>query len=457
MAPGGVTQAIADRARRTIAERLDPRWVPPLVAAVVAVQLAAVSSLDWLRTPATTLRWPGLLGVATLLALDVGGSDGDGSGRRTLRPARLGWTLLVVIAGASTAWSVAPRTGFLRSIAFAAVLWIATSAGRSMVMHGTLMRFLRCIAALTGTALAASLARWLVDAENATYVDELRGIVENANGLSMLVALLLVTSVVLLDQRGPSLLPVALMVPAGVLFGLTAGRTGLLLALISLASYELAGGRRNRMAAALAVLVAVSAAVSLWRPEISPDEPLRRRVAAADETDLGDQAAGGEGPAEQEAVVDDEPRATVFGTDRALGQSFVRAVTGARDEAWDHAVDIAAERPVLGHGFGTGDLLYERYDVKFLFYQGANPGNSYIQTAMELGVVGLAVLVLIAAQAARAAIRTLRRRPSPDLAVLAGLTIGAFAVAVVESTLLAGGAPWALLAWVPAGAVLAAE
>lgn len=81
----------------------------------------------------------------------------------------------------------------------------------------------------------------------------------------------------------------------------------------------------------------------------------------------------------------------------ALGRD--PTLTG-RTILWEWGYQAIAERPVLGWGFGAyfrspyGELP-SLYVPQFFDYEIAHFHNSYIQTAVDLGVIGLIVLVLV--------------------------------------------------------------
>ena len=65
-----------------------------------------------------------------------------------------------------------------------------------------------------------------------------------------------------------------------------------------------------------------------------------------------------------------------------------RNLTGSsgRTEAWRGALGLAADRPVVGYGFGTEDRTFvDRY----VFFNSNVPENSYIGILLQLGLVGL--------------------------------------------------------------------
>src|SRR5207245_2216858 len=91
--------------------------------------------------------------------------------------------------------------------------------------------------------------------------------------------------------------------------------------------------------------------------------------------------------------------------------SLLSRLTGARSETWPVAWRFIRVRPVQGYGFGTGDRLFGLYPsrVHFVFFEGANPSDGYLQLAMELGIVGGLLFLFPIFVAARYAVRALSR------------------------------------------------
>jgi O-antigen ligase len=77
---------------------------------------------------------------------------------------------------------------------------------------------------------------------------------------------------------------------------------------------------------------------------------------------------------------------------------------GGRTEAWKGAADLIARRPAQGYGFGTEDRVFGPYvesrEQRFerVSFNGSFVHNSYLGTALQIGVGGAAlVAVLLAA------------------------------------------------------------
>ena len=81
------------------------------------------------------------------------------------------------------------------------------------------------------------------------------------------------------------------------------------------------------------------------------------------------------------------------GGEPPVERSFFGA--SGRTEAWRGALQQAAERPLLGFGFGTEDKAFvDRY----YGFVGSLPENSYIGISLQLGLVGLAALEMALTQ-----------------------------------------------------------
>lgn len=126
---------------------------------------------------------------------------------------------------------------------------------------------------------------------------------------------------------------------------------------------------------------------------------------------------------------------------------------------WPIAILICQQRPLLGHGFGLTDLLFTHYglDVGTGETFGATVHNSYLEAAMNIGTIGLGLVVLIQTWTTLTALRAWRRDRDGELGLLSlalmCVLIAGSAHAVVESTLFAAGNPWSLPFWVSAALI----
>jgi hypothetical protein len=121
-----------------------------------------------------------------------------------------------------------------------------------------------------------------------------------------------------------------------------------------------------------------------------------------------------------------------------------RNLTGSsgRTEAWRGALGLAADRPVVGYGFGTEDRTFvDRY----VFFNSNVPENSYIGIVLQLGLVGLLVLLALSF----ALVRTTLKAGSRCIAAAATASFAAALVlALFQSYLYAPGNAATITAWV---------
>jgi len=120
---------------------------------------------------------------------------------------------------------------------------------------------------------------------------------------------------------------------------------------------------------------------------------------------------------------------------------------------WEIGLLIAKQRPWLGHGFGTGEGLFPRYGIdRIVGHGGPTVHNTYLDAFMTLGAVGLAILVLSVAWCLFLAWRTWRRAPRTEEALLAvalgGCVLATALHSIVEGLIFGPGNPWGMPFWV---------
>ena len=118
----------------------------------------------------------------------------------------------------------------------------------------------------------------------------------------------------------------------------------------------------------------------------------------------------------------------------AYGQTLpplTRSIFGAsgRGQAWEEALRQARDRPVLGYGFGTEDRVF--FDCFYTFY-GARPENSYLGILLQLGGVGLILLVAVGLAAGLAAFRGVRSDDRNE-GLIAAAGLGAFVAGAIAA------------------------
>ena len=119
--------------------------------------------------------------------------------------------------------------------------------------------------------------------------------------------------------------------------------------------------------------------------------------------------------------------------------------TSGRAQAWVGAIHIGAERPVAGYGFGTEDRVFVD---RWFSFEGDRPENSYIGIFLQLGLVGLALLISIGVVLISAGRRVLRSMSDRALGAACFGTVAAGAtLAIAQSYIYAVGDIGTLAFW----------
>jgi O-antigen ligase len=335
----------------------------------------------------------------------------------------------------SALWSIDPQLTIERGGTLAVLFaLVSVDLGPRLLMPGPRRAFIQSVSLVAALVTAVSLVYWAVDEHGARVSGELRGVLENANALGLILALLypfLVASVAgsRLERVWLALIPAAI----GVLLALSAARTGLIALLVAITVMEIARRRGRALALQVALVIAmfgVATVVSSWPSS-------------------GGQVVTPPTSTTSTTHVEPSKRASVIGTDRPQGQTLAGSLSGARNESWPAAVEIAGKRPVLGFGFGVGDELFARYPriARFKYFEGANPGSAYITLGMELGLVGSLLFFAPLLAAAGVAIAALKKPMATEEAVFPALLFAGLAGGLFETILSSAGAPWSLLVW----------
>jgi hypothetical protein len=351
---------------------------------------------------------------------------------------------MTAIFALSAVWSIDPELTLLRAASFGLMLFgVVRLVNRSSRDPGALAD---AIAALAGLVAAASLLLWFVRPEIAVYVGELRGVLENQNGLGLFLGLTYPFALAAVDRRtGARIWLVAMTAPVGLMIGLTESRSGALALVAGVTAYELASRFPRRLLLHLLVGIGGFMAVSL---SVSSLEGAP--VASTPPT----PPANPSGPP---APIDPVERPDVLGRGGVAGQGRLATLLGARNEAWGATADLIGDRPLVGYGFGSGDRVFARYPnrASFLFFQGANPNNGYLQAVLELGLVlSLVILLPLLSALATGIRRAFQRAYSVEQAALLACLVAGLVAGIFESLFTAAGAPWAMLIWLSAAALL---
>jgi hypothetical protein len=360
---------------------------------VVSLGLAAGSQWPWNISTGRNMRWAALV---ELLVVAVALLVFSRRGRIEMRiPALVAGFLAVGLL--STTWSADTELTLARLASVAAVFVIAgafalLAAARREVVELVL------VGLVVGVVVLAllGLVNLLVDRDNAIVpattqsAARYNGIGGNPNTMAMLIALVL-PAVVWGVQAAPTLARrVAAVAVLALLIGslVASGSRGALLgALVGTVVFAFASAKeRSRRFAiagtALAIFVVSVATLEVPQPaETNPVRPFD--IVPPATPSLSPQDVQPRLPLESEVglpSVGDEP--------------FVRSLftSSGRFDAWRGALEQALERPVLGYGFGTEERVFiDRY---YLHYSD-RPENAYLGTMLQLGMVGLALLLAL--------------------------------------------------------------
>lgn len=412
----------------------------PFALTLLALVLANGSILR-LKHVFLDARWGALVGCAAVLGIEL---LRDRAALRRL----LVFAGLPVLGLVSALWSVDPRLTVERSASFGLLLVAAGgAAARWRRDKVELERAVDALAVVSVLVLLGSLV-YAALSSRAFLAGDIRGLLENPNGLGIFLALTYPFVARALRVRGHWRLSFVVLAVDAALTVAARSRSGLVALVIVVVAARLA--RRPRVALALGAAVAVLAVVLLLVvPHVGGHQSTAPNNTQSSHSVLQAPAPISVGQA---------PHGTA---------SFVSRLTGARSEAWPAAWNLIRSRPVLGYGFGTGDRVFSLYPnrVHFVFFEGANPSNGYLELGMDLGIVGGILFVLPLLLAARGAARELGGGASDTASgAVAAVLVASLAVAFVESTLTSAGAPWELLLWsaaamcvLPSSAVMVAE
>ena len=128
------------------------------------------------------------------------------------------------------------------------------------------------------------------------------------------------------------------------------------------------------------------------------------------------------------------------------GRSFVSVGSSGRLDAWRRAFHIGNGRPVFGYGFGSEEAVFV---PRFREFQGRRPENSFLGLYLQLGAVGVLLLLGFLAAAAAAALVAMRRGV-PEASAFAGVLVGGGALLLVQSYVYSVGNVATMTFWISA-------
>jgi hypothetical protein len=332
------------------------------------------------------VRW---VALGLLAAAAVGYAALAGRDRLEWMRLALPAAAFLVLAAASVMWSsdAALSLGRLLSLAvlFAVGIGVGAAASRGADVEPILLAIL---GAAVAVAVGGLLELWNSpdDAVIPATIEQgarYTGIGQNPNTMSMLLAVSLplatwaiVTAPTML-LRGASVVLFALLdgsiVASGSRGAIVGGLAGSLVVLLATVR------RRLLAVGAIAALLAASLVIAqLPRPAAS--DPVGRTAEFGQTVPVSPFDLNARFPLENEiaAPKSESPfRRTLFST-------------GGRAAAWKGALEQYAERPLAGFAFGTEEVVFvDRYAL----FRSARIENSYISTLLQLGPLGLGLLI----------------------------------------------------------------
>lgn len=416
---------------------------------IVAVALGSnwSPSVRHVAAPLWRLSLVTLCLLALVWAVRQAGWHGLRDGVRT--PAHAAAAAFAAVAAASTLWSTDPRLTLERTFSIGLALLTAAALGLgSSRRPGAVERLLVSVlagalaVALAGLAVLVVAHEHALQSATATIPSRYRGIGQNPNTDVMLYAVTtpLATWLAVAGRGRRRLVGVlALLLLVGSIVG--SGSRGALFtaALGALVLVVFLRGGRQRLLAAAAVVAATAAAVGLAQipqPDpaatgISPTACVRCKLNPHD--------------ADRWMRLEDELDAPA--APGRPGQKRTFLATTGRGQAWEGAIDQGEERPVAGYGFGTEDHVFvDRY---YSFF-GGSPENSYVGMFLQLGLVGVVLLLALAAALLRGSVSALRRLDRRDGRVAAAcvaVLVTGLALGVVQSSLYSVGNTATVATW----------
>ncbi len=376
------------------------RWVQPVIAATIVFFVLASGSIESWIPWARRLRWVALL-VLLVLALAWAWQQ---RGARVAVAAFALAGVFLALAAVSISWSAAPRETVARAAAFGVVLLAAAAlawatSGRPAAAERVLDAVVAGAALVAAGGLLVLLFRHdrAVQAATAILPARYQGLGGGPNTATMLLAVALPAAAhVALDAGTKLRRSLGWIVAVGLLASIVAsGSRGALVAgCAGLAAWAAFREQSVRRALAGVGVVGALFAVSVVASHIpNPNPNVAAPEVAADPNPPPVKAVAPYADAGlvlrlQDDVGHPPPGVGVDDPGRTLTSS------SGRTEAWTGALRQAADRPLLGFGFGTEEKVFVD---RFVGFNSGVPENSYVGLALELGAIGLVLFLAMAA------------------------------------------------------------
>ncbi|MEV4813675.1 O-antigen ligase family protein [Micromonospora avicenniae] len=398
------------------ARRLDGWQV--IYAVVILLTLSAASNITILTRLSYHTRY---VAVAALVACTFLSAAEH---KRSMRS--LGWPTRLLIgslwaaaalAAFSSVWSVNRMETLQQSVALGLLAALVHGViSRRWAETHLISRDLGIAYVLLTLSFAASLLYTFIGGEEArTYSGRLQGLYANPNMLSLLCAISIPVGWGLYRRSRRPLVLIGI-VPAVMALVLSESRTALLAVAIG-AFWVLA---RSGLGAVL------------------------RTVGTAALALFAIQLLGGLG------MLRDAEWATAVASRFTAGEGG--DISNGRIFAWQLTLDLWEARPGLGYGYAAGPWLFEATrQSDFFDFQGNSVHNSYLQWLLELGLAGLALLLLLGLVCLLAVTRSSVRGIGSGLV---WLVVTGLLVQLTESAMFGTGQPYPYLFWLAVAGAL---
>jgi hypothetical protein len=382
---------------------------------------------------------------------------------------------VLALAVVSTAWSVAPRLTFERAGSLAILFVLAAALGSSTAADTQArVRLFQGLAAGAITVGILGLAVVVFDYDasaiqaSASSPWRYRGFTENPNTIAILAAAALPIIVALaIRSRAPrrqggwlagALLMAVSIIAAESRGGLLAACAGTLV----VAAFGVRGVKRQAAAVTTLVLV-FGGGIALREVVQPPPATFTSQVAAPTPAPPAPETppANGNGAGRPHQVPNKPPalvRPTVKTAELpqeqdeighpALSKLATTTLASGRLAAWEGALKQIDDRPILGYGFGTEQKVFVD---RWYYFQGGMTENSYLGLLLQLGAVGLALVLAMGCALVVGGVRALRVVDGDDriLAVAGlGVVFAAAAIMLIQSYLYSVGNVASTTVWI---------
>jgi O-Antigen ligase len=393
----------------------------------------------------------------------------------------------LALAIVSTGWSVSPRLTFDRAGSLGLLFLLAAALASSTAAD--LRARVRLFQGLAAGAIAVgviSLVYLAVNYDSAvqpvTKINpwRYRGITQNPNTISILAgaALPIVVAMAVISKNrwrqagwlAGGLLLLGSIIAAESRGGLLAACAGSLV--VTAFGVE---GRRQRVAAVAALLTAFGGGIALRQIAQPPPPTFSSEVAPAPAPPAAQPSSNGakkgtgkargkkaQPPKTKPSRPHKPPAALLVLHGKTeplpneqdeighpqLSKSATTTVASGRIAAWEGALELIGDRPLLGYGFGMEQKVFID---RWYFFQGGSPENSFLGVLLQLGAIGLALLLAMGCAVAIGGIRVLHVLRGDERVLQAaalGVFVAAAAIMMIQSYLYSVGNVASATVWI---------